>query len=99
MYILHRDDVSQPVGAILEPLHEHRQAGKIRYFGCSNWTTRRIAEAQTYAEERGIQGFTSNQVMWSLAEADPANFADPTLVAMDDEMNRHHVQTGLCAMP
>lgn len=99
MYILHRDDESQPVDAILESLHEHRQAGKIRYYGCSNWTARRMKEAQRYAEERGIQGFTSNQVMWSLAEADPAKFSDPTMVAMDDGMKQYHVETGLCAMP
>ncbi|UVI28338.1 aldo/keto reductase [Paenibacillus spongiae] len=99
MYILHRDDASQPAGAIMEALHEQRQAGNIRYFGCSNWTARRMEEAQRYADERGIQGFTSNQVMWSLAEADSSKFADPTMVAMNEAMKQYHLKTSMCAMP
>ena len=52
LYWLHRDDVRRPVGEILETLNEQVQAGKIRYFGCSNWTAQRIREAQDHAAAR-----------------------------------------------
>ncbi len=37
LYWLHRDDPSRPVEEILATLNAQVQAGKIRYFGCSNW--------------------------------------------------------------
>ena len=52
-YLLHRDDPSLPVGPIMDCLHEHCAAGRIRSFGGSNWTYARIAEANAYAAEHG----------------------------------------------
>jgi aryl-alcohol dehydrogenase-like predicted oxidoreductase len=98
-YILHRDDTDRTVAEILGTLNDQVKAGKIRYFGCSNWTTERIKEAQTYAEAHGIQGFSGNQMMWSLAEADSTKFVDTTLVAMDDAMTQYHLATGFPAFP
>jgi aryl-alcohol dehydrogenase-like predicted oxidoreductase len=48
LYWLHRDDVSIPVGEIIEALNEQVWLGNIRYFGCSNWTFSRIQEAMDY---------------------------------------------------
>jgi aryl-alcohol dehydrogenase-like predicted oxidoreductase len=98
-YILHRDDTNRSVQEILETLNDQVKAGKIRYFGCSNWTTERIKEAQAYAEAHGIQGFSGNQMMWSLAEADSTKFVDTTLVAMDEAMKQYHFATGMSAFP
>jgi aryl-alcohol dehydrogenase-like predicted oxidoreductase len=98
IYWLHRDDPSRPVGEILTTLSEHAKAGKIRYYGCSNWHTPRIIEAQAYAAAHGLPGFVGNQVMWSLAAVDPARLADQTLAVMDDEMHAYHCQSGLLAM-
>src|SRR5262249_51279519 len=42
LYLLHRDDESQPVGPIVECLNAHKEAGRLRAFGGSNWTTARI---------------------------------------------------------
>src|SRR3712207_5854018 len=36
LYILHRDDPSQPVGPIVETLNEHLRAGRIHAIGGSN---------------------------------------------------------------
>ena len=49
LYWLHRDDPNRPVADILETLNEQVAAGKIRYFGCSNWRVQRIREAMQYA--------------------------------------------------
>jgi aryl-alcohol dehydrogenase-like predicted oxidoreductase len=99
LYWLHRDDPQRPVGEILESLSVQVKAGKIRWYGCSNWRTERIRAAQAYAAEKGLPAFVANQAMWSLALADPAGFRDKTMLAMDEEMKRYHHQTGLAAIP
>ena len=45
LYLLHRDDPTQDVGPIVEALNEHHAAGRIRVFGGSNWTPKRLEEA------------------------------------------------------
>jgi aryl-alcohol dehydrogenase-like predicted oxidoreductase len=72
LYWLHRDDPSRPVGEILDALVAHQQAGRIRWFGCSNWSPARIAEAAAYAASIGHAGFVACQPMWGLAVPDPA---------------------------
>ena len=99
IYWLHRDDPSRPVSEILETLAQQVQAGKIRYFGCSNWKTWRIREAQAYAADHGLPGFTGNQMMWSLAAADPNRLADKTLALMEPAMWSYHLESGLAAVP
>ena len=68
LYFLHRDDPSRPVGPLVETLNEHSAAGRIRYFGASNWTTERIQEANAYAAWNGLQGFACSSPGLSLAE-------------------------------
>ncbi|HRJ43637.1 MAG: aldo/keto reductase [Caldilineaceae bacterium] len=99
LYWLHRDDPARPVAEIIDTLHAQVVAGKIRYFGCSNWRVDRIAEAQTYAGAKGITGFVANQMRWSLAAMDPKTESDPTTVAMDGESYAYHRQSGLAAIP
>ena len=98
-YWLHRDDPARPVAEILETLAAQVKAGKIRCFGCSNWHTPRIREAQAYAQAHGLPGFSGNQMMWALAAVDPDRLADKTLAIMDDEMHQYHRESGLLAMP
>ncbi len=68
LYVLHRDNPDVPVGPIVEVLNEHQRAGKIRQFGGSNWTTARIAEANRYAAEHGLNPFTVSSPNYSLAQ-------------------------------
>lgn len=68
IYLLHRDDVSKPVGPIVEVLNEHCQAGLIRAFGGSNWTHQRIQAANAYAEAHGLRPFSMSSSNYSLAE-------------------------------
>ena len=42
LYFLHRDNPDVPVEELLDTLEEARIAGKIRYYGCSNWALSRI---------------------------------------------------------
>lgn len=99
LYWLHRDDPSRPVEEIVDVLNEQVQAGKIRYFGCSNWTLERLEEAQRYAAENGKQGFCANQMMWSPAQPNVDAIEDKTLVCMDEATARYHEASGLAAVP
>ena len=67
LYWLHADNPQAPVGPIFDALLAHQAAGKIRYFGASNWTPERIREANAYAASKGKQGFVASQTFWGLA--------------------------------
>ncbi len=58
MYILHRDDPAKPVDEIVEVLNELKADGKIIRFGGSNWGMERIKEANKYAANHGLEGFS-----------------------------------------
>jgi aryl-alcohol dehydrogenase-like predicted oxidoreductase len=67
VYLLHRDDPSQPVGPIVEILNQHCRDGRVRAFGGSNWTPERIEAANAYAEGHGLQPFVMSSPNFSLA--------------------------------
>ncbi|SCH15233.1 putative aldo-keto reductase [uncultured Ruminococcus sp.] len=66
-YWLHQDDPTQPVDAIIDLLNKFVTEGKIRYFGCSNWSVERMEQAKKYAEGHHIKSFSASQVMYNLA--------------------------------
>jgi len=68
-YVLHRDNEAVPAGEVVEWLNEHKDAGRIKAFGGSNWSAARIAEANEYAEKHGLQGFSASSPNLSLALA------------------------------
>lgn len=67
-YVLHRDDPSHPVGPIIDTLNDLKTRGVIRRFGASNWTRERIAEANAYAAEHQMEGFTVANPAFSIVE-------------------------------
>ena len=98
IYWLHRDHGDVPVSEIIDALNQHQQAGKIRCFGCSNWSIARLREANDYAQAQGLHGFVANQPMWNLAVPNRANMPDPTWDILDDDGLAFHRQTGLPLM-
>jgi aryl-alcohol dehydrogenase-like predicted oxidoreductase len=68
LYLLHRDDPNVPVGPIIEVLNEHRDAGRIRAFGGSNWSVARFQEANEYADTHGLTPFIASSPNFSLAD-------------------------------
>ena len=95
MYWLHRDDPARPVEDILATLNDAVKAGKIRFFGCSNWRLERLRLANEYASSHGLTGFAGNQVMWSMAIVDTQAIGDPSIVAMDNRFYAYHCATRL----
>jgi aryl-alcohol dehydrogenase-like predicted oxidoreductase len=92
LYLLHRDDPSVPVGTIVEALNALREAGLIRAFGTSNWTTARIDEANAWAAEHGLEGFCLSSQHLSLATQNEEQW-DDTRSANEPETFAWHERT------
>lgn len=88
IYLLHRDDPNVPVGPLVECLNALKEAGRIRIFGGSNWTTARIQEANDYAAAHGLQGFSVNSPHLSLAHINEPMWSG--CLALDEEGKRWH---------
>ncbi|MDR0656787.1 MAG: aldo/keto reductase [Treponema sp.] len=100
IYFYHRDDPTQAVGELLERMEGFRKAGKIRYYGCSNWTTARMIEADAYAQEHGLRTFVANQMLFNYGSKYMKPFSDDTMVTMDSAMMEYHTKnTDNIAMP
>lgn len=99
LYWLHRDDPNTPIENIMDTLNSQVKAGKIRYFGCSNWQTPRIEAAQAYARQSGQMGFAGNQMLWNVGVIDPRGMTDKTLATMNAEMRAFHQRSGMAAIP
>lgn len=58
---------------MIDALNELQKEGKIKVFGVSNWVHERIEEANRYAKEHQLQGFSVSSPHFGLAEqiADP----------------------------
>jgi aryl-alcohol dehydrogenase-like predicted oxidoreductase len=54
IYYLHRDDAETPLGETVEAMGDLIRAGKIRYFGVSNYRGWRIAEVVGLCAELGV---------------------------------------------
>jgi aryl-alcohol dehydrogenase-like predicted oxidoreductase len=67
LYMLHRDDPTRPVGPIVECLHAHAEAGRVRAYGGSNWTHRRLDEVNAYAAAHGLRPFAVSSPNLALA--------------------------------
>jgi len=68
LFVMHRDDPSVPVGPIVEVMNEHIRSGRIQAYGGSNWSHRRVADANEYAEQHGLVPFAVSSPNFSLAE-------------------------------
>ena len=90
IYLYHRDDLKQPVEQLIEVMEQFRREGKIRYYGCSNWTASRIREAQTYSSRMGYPGFVVDEAFLNLALKHMNPLPDDTLVYCKDELDEYH---------
>lgn len=99
LYWLHRDDLSQPVGTIMDCLHRFQKDGRIRFYAASNWTPERILEANDYAHRSGYTGFVASQVEWNPGVFHRRPGSDPAILGFSPGFLRFHSATGLAAIP
>lgn len=90
LYFYHRDDKTRPVEELIDTMESFVKAGKIRYYGCSNWSTERIKEADSYCRKMGYRGFAANQMYYNVGSMNKRPPSDDTLVMMDQEMLLYH---------
>ena len=84
-YFLHRDDPRIGVDEILDALHEHQQAGRIRHYAASNWRANRLQTAFEYSNRKGIEGFAASQILGNLGQL--THPMAPDLCVWDDTQN------------
>jgi len=68
IYLLHRDDPDIDAGIAVEILNALHAEGRIGLFGGSNWTHRRIMEANEYAYKHGLLPFSVSSPNFGLAD-------------------------------
>ena len=100
-YWLHRDDPEKPAEEIVDILEELQKEGRIRYFGFSNYRTKRLKEIRKCLEERNHPGITAVSNQWSLAGINPGGNTnpDPTLVEFSREEYKWHCETKTASIP
>lgn len=83
-FLLHRDDERIPAGEIMDVLDDIWRRGYADFIGVSNWTSKRIAEANAYAGEKGQVQISASSVLWNIGKLDRSNLQDDTQVYMDE---------------
>lgn len=76
LYWLHRDDENLSTEEIVDYLNSFVKAGKIKFFGASNWSFHRLLKANTYAKRTGQMGFSCSQIQWSVGTPNPCYYDD-----------------------
>lgn len=81
LFLLHHDDEQASVAEIVETLNDLRTQGKVHGFGGSNWTVKRLTEANQYAVNHHLIPFAVSSPNFSLAHqmADPWQGRQPTV--------------------
>ena len=92
LYFFHRDNEALPAGELIEVMEEFVKEGKIRYYGCSNWSTARMREADEYCRLHGYRGFAANQALYNAGLAHMKAPSDDTLTVMDKTMCSYHLE-------
>lgn len=98
-YWLHRDDTAREIGEIIETMEGLVQKGKIRYYGASNYTAARLAEADAYAAAHGYTGFSAVSNLYSAAVRTRESVSDPTLVLTREAELAYHAASGKPLVP
>ena len=98
IYFLHRDDGHTPVSEIIGMMNSLVKTGRIRNFGASNWSVERMEQANRYAQDNGLMGFSISQVQWSLAKPDWKITPDPVNRFVSSSELAYHSRTGMPLM-
>lgn len=90
LFALHRDDLNVSVSEIIDTLNDLVNEGLIHAIGTSNWSLNRIKEANQYAKDNKLIGFTFNSPNLSLAK--PIKQRWPDCISADEEMVNWHYE-------
>ncbi|MGH7705779.1 MAG: aldo/keto reductase, partial [Candidatus Dormibacteria bacterium] len=79
LYLMHKPDSMTPIAESMGALGELVEAGKVRWIGCSNFSSHEVEEAQTGANAHRQTSFTCAQDEYSLLSRDAERELLPTL--------------------
>jgi aryl-alcohol dehydrogenase-like predicted oxidoreductase len=79
LYQMHRMDALTPIEETLRALSDLQAQGKIRYYGCSNFSAWRMVQAQHTAKTLNVAGFVSAQDEYSLVKREHESDLIPAL--------------------
>ncbi|MEE2955155.1 MAG: aldo/keto reductase [Pseudomonadota bacterium] len=68
LYQIHTPDSSTPIEETLGTLNDLVTVGKIRLFGCSNFSGMQLEEAQTISVKENYRGFVTAQNCWNVLD-------------------------------
>lgn len=85
IWMLHRDDESIPVKDIVDTLNEEIKKGRIRNYGGSNWSVKRIKEANEYAKANNLVGMLASSPQFSLAVAKEPYWPNTVVTSKEDK--------------
>lgn len=98
LYVLHRDDPTQAVEAIMDCLYEHHQAGLITAIGGSNWTHERLQEANDYAQKHNLLPFVASSPQMSLAKMVKPTWGGCISVGYNEAAQEWYRETGMALL-
>lgn len=93
LYMLHRDDSNIPVSHIMDAVHAHKEAGRIHAFGVSNWTGKRIQEANEYAYKHDLTPISASSPNLSLAKPNEPRWEG--CISVDENEWKWYEQSGM----
>jgi aryl-alcohol dehydrogenase-like predicted oxidoreductase len=99
LYWLHRDDLDQPVEALLETLESFRDRGWLRHYGASNFTAQRLEAARAAAQKNNWSGFYASQPMGCLGSEYRKPLEYPLLEKLDPAGERFHQTNNVPVFP
>ncbi|MBT3272645.1 MAG: aldo/keto reductase [Spirochaetales bacterium] len=97
LYWLHRDNPNVPVSEIIDILNAEVAAGRIRYFGGSNWRAERLRQANQWAKENGKMGFVASQPSWCLGWR--PQFTNDQVAIDDSERSAYEEMDDIAVIP
>ena len=95
LFYLHRDDGITPVAEVMETLNACVRQGHLRHIAASNWSVRRMQEANEYARSHGLQAFCASQMHWSLGQVEAVPAEDPVGRCVRAEERAWHAANGM----
>ena len=85
IWFFHRDNLLMGADEIIDMASILVKKGMVKHLGTSNWTTKRIEAANSWAKVHNKITFHISEIQWSLAHCTPETWGDETLVCMTEE--------------
>ncbi len=85
IWFFHRDNPAMGADEIIDMAQLLVAKKLIRHLGASNWRSKRIEEANSWATTHGKAPFVISEIQWSLAHCTPEIWGDDTMVCMNEE--------------